>query len=208
MSVSQEQLARIVAQARNRESQGYFEKVRQGDQRAASLFARLIAFDLNPSGSGADVGWLTKTPGESNVEGFAEDAICGNAHPDDLANVIDLVNGAGAKGASIGGSVKERRRHNQWFRPQALTAEEMLFLREGIPAPVPQPPAHPQQPYPSEPGYWNNFTKEVKKRYPNGELNDEAFRWFTRTAYDIGAGMDRDESAAKHLKELDEQIGR
>lgn len=78
---------------------------------------------------------------------------------------------------------------------------------EPFPAPTPAPsPA--QQPYPSEPGYWNNFTAEVKKRYPGGQLNDEAFRWFTRTAYDIGAGMDRDESAAKHLKELDDQIGR
>lgn len=139
MSVSTEQLNRILSEARALEAQGYFWRVKAGDQKAASLFARLVAFNVNPSGFVNDVGWLSKSPGESQVEGYAEDAICGNADPSDLANVIDLVNGAGAANASIGGAVKERRTNNQWVKPLSLTTAELNYLLVG--APVPPPPA-------------------------------------------------------------------
>src|SRR5688572_5416393 len=101
MGVSTEQLQRAVSAAKSREAQGYFWRVRGGDQRAASLFARLVAFDLNPSGDGGDYGWLTKRPNEQNVDGYAEDAIVLGSNPSDLMNVVDMVNGAGAPGASI-----------------------------------------------------------------------------------------------------------
>jgi hypothetical protein len=138
MGVSQEQLNRAVTAARAREAQGYFGKVKAGDQRAASLFARLVAFDLNPTGSLQDYGWLSKSPGETQVDGYAEDAIVFTANQADLLNVVDLVNGAGAPGASIGGAVKERRASNLWVKPKPLTQEETDYLFSGS-TPIPQP---------------------------------------------------------------------
>lgn len=140
MSVTDEQLKAAVDAARARESQGYFAKAKAGDQRAASLFVRLVAFDLNPSGSSSGFGWLTKQPGESQVDGYAEDAIVYGASPSDLQNVIDLVNGAGAPNASIGGAVKERRPANLWAAPHALSAEEMAYLAPVAPPTPIQPP--------------------------------------------------------------------
>jgi len=139
MSISNDQLQRAVSAARVRESQGYFGRVKAGDQTAASLFVRLVADDLNPSGKPTDYGWLSKSPGESQVDGYAEDAICFGADPSDTQNVVDLVNGAGAPGASIGGAVKERRAHNIWVKPQPLQVAELSYLLEGG-APMPLPP--------------------------------------------------------------------
>jgi hypothetical protein len=181
MSVPSEQLQRVVNAAKAREAQGFFEKVRAGDQKAASLFVRLVAYDVNPSGSGADVGWLTKSPGETQVDGWAEDAVCGNSDPNDRANVIDLVNGAGAPGASIGGSVKERRENNRWYRPEPLTASEMLYLRAGIPAP--QPPTYP--PYPGD-EVFDAIGDQLFADYARAEHAPDGGmgRWFGRTEYD------------------------
>lgn len=209
MGVSQAQLNRAITQARAREAQGYFALVKQGDQRAASLFVRLVAYDLNPNGHTSDYGWLTKAPGETQVDGYAEDAICGNADFNDLANVVDLVIGAGAAGASIGGSVKERRPTNRWAAPQPLNAEEMDYLLSGA-EPIPHPPQG--QPYPDEQSWWPNvFDVQVGARYsaagkvyPDGP---SAFRWASRTAYDIAAGMTKEDSLAKHLKELEAALG-
>jgi hypothetical protein len=144
MPVTQPQLDRILQLARARESMGYFARVKAGDQKAASLFARLIAYDDNPEGSSAKSGWLSKVPGESQVDGWAEDAICGNADSGDLHNVIDLVNGAGAPGASLPGrliieDLKPRREANHWAAPKALTSDELAYLQGGavvVPPPV------------------------------------------------------------------------
>lgn len=211
MSVSNEQLQRAIAAARAREAQGYFARVKAGDQRAASLFARLVANDLNPSGYVNDYGWLSKSPGESQVDGYAEDAICGNADPNDLANVVDLVNGAGAPGASIGGAVKERRSSNKWVKPLQLTTAELDYLLAGG-QPIPSHPPEVVQPYPDELSWWPKvFDVEVAKRYqqagkvyPDGPA---AFRWASRTAYDIRGGLTKEESLAKHLKELEQELG-
>jgi hypothetical protein len=141
MSVPNEQLQRAINQAKVRESQGYFTKVKVGDQKAASLFVKLIAFDLNPTGSGADFGWLSKSSGETQVDGFAEDAICFTSDPSNLQNVVDMVNGAGAPNASIGGGVKERRVNNLWVKPKALTAEELTYIFVSVSPPqATQPP--------------------------------------------------------------------
>lgn len=72
-----------------------------------------------------------------------------------------------------------------------------------------------QQPYPDETpqiGWWDSvFTPEVRQRYERaGSVypdNDRAFRWASRTAYDIAAGMTKEASLAKHLKELEDELG-
>lgn len=72
-----------------------------------------------------------------------------------------------------------------------------------------------QQPYPDETpetGWWETvFDVEVSKRYaqvqrtyPDGP---RAFRWASRTAYDIAAGLTKEQSLAKHLKELEDELG-
>ena len=145
--ISDAQLSRAVTAARKREAQGYFDKVKAGDQRAAALFAQLVANDLNPLfdmsdfanlATWSDYGRLTKQPGEAQVDGYAEDSIVFGADPADLMNVVDLINGAGAPDASIGGAVKPRRSTNLWAAPKPLTDEELTYLR---PVAVPVPPA-------------------------------------------------------------------
>lgn len=191
MGISPEQLQRAIAKARALQSQGYFTKVAQGDQHAASLFARLVAYELNPVGSRSDYGWLSKSPGESQVDGFAEDAIVFGADDSDLQNVVDLVNGAGAAGASIGGAVKERRPHNKWVAPKPLTTNELSFLREGAAPPVPQPPQYP--PYPGD-EVWDAMgvvlfadykrANDIRPNDPNTLPNPGMSRWFGRVEYD------------------------
>jgi hypothetical protein len=128
------------------EAEGYFEKARGGDHRAPSLFARLVAYRLNPTGAPSSWGWLRKGGGK-NVDGYSEDAIVFTADPSNLRNVVDVVAGAGASGASIrwSGAV-ERRADDTWEAPRPLTAEELSYLKPGAePAPVPpvEPPAPP-----------------------------------------------------------------
>ena len=209
MSISQAQLDRAIAQARVRESQGYFTRVAAGDQVAASLFVRLVAHDLNPQGFTSEYGWLSKTPGETNVDGWAEDAICANADPNDLMNVVDMVNGAGAPGASIGGSVKQRRPTNRWVRPQPLTDAEVAYLLEGS---QPVPPPTPQFPYPDENTTGKAFQVRVKQAYvdanrPFPDPNDQdAFRHFMRYGYSCHE-MPEPDAANKHIAELRAQLG-
>lgn len=197
--VSNEQLQRAIAQCHVRESQGYFTKVKAGDQRAASLFARLIAGDLNPAGSGSDYGWLSKQPGEANVDGYAEDAICFGADPTDLQNVVDLVNGAGAANASIGGAVKERRPANLWVKPQPLSQADLDYLLQGS---QPQPPAH--TPYPGD-AVWDAVGVTLFADYARGgqSPNPQMGRWFGRTIWDATEG-----DAAGHVLTVDESIAK
>lgn len=185
MGVPNEQLQRAIAAARTRESQGYFGRVQAGDQRAASLFVRLVAGDLNPSRSTADYGWLTKSPGESQVDGYAEDAICFGADPYDLQNVVDMVNGAGAPGASIGGAVKERRTSNHWATPWPLTQEELDYLRAGS-APGPSPGGNP---YPGD-DVWDAVGVKLFADYGAAGVypNPQMGRWFGRTIWDATEG--------------------
>lgn len=217
MSVSQQQIDLILAQARVREMQGYFEKARSGDQRAASLFARLIAYDVNPTGTGSEVGCLSKTLGETNVDGFAEDAVCCNNAPSDLQNVLDLVNGTGAPNASIPSRVlvsdlKQRRVENLWVKPQPLSAADMGYLLSGGPPPLPPQPPVPTFPYPDENTAVKAYQARVKasynavgRKFPD-EQDSDAFRHFTRYGYDCDK-MPEPDSANKHIKELRRELG-
>lgn len=131
------------------EAEGWFERARQGDGRAASLFARLVAYTLNPNGDPSGWGWLSKPSGR-NYDGYAEDAIVFGADPNNLHNVIDLVAGAGAPRASIRWSPPQPRRpDNVWVAPRPLTADELGYLSSQMaptsptPVPFPTPPPPP-----------------------------------------------------------------
>ncbi len=125
------------------EAEGFFERARGGDHRAASLFARLAAYRANPSGSSSSWGWLRKGGGQ-NVDGYAEDAIVSNANPTDVLNVYDLVSGAGAPGARVSfNGPLPRRTSDVWEAPRALSAGELSYLKPGasVDPPPPPPPA-------------------------------------------------------------------
>lgn len=67
------------------------------------------------------------------------------------------------------------------------------------------------QPYPDEPTWWTWYQNEVASRYHLAGLpfpdNAAAFIWFSRCGYDIGAGMEKDAAARKHLKGLEQALG-
>ncbi len=69
-----------------------------------------------------------------------------------------------------------------------------------------------QQPYPDENSWWPDvFDVEVGSRYATAGIlypdGAAAFRWASRTAYDIAAGMTKEQSLAKHLTELEAELG-
>jgi len=69
-----------------------------------------------------------------------------------------------------------------------------------------------QQPYPDEVAWWEGvFDVEAAKRYaaavPSQPYpNPRSARWSNRTAYDIAAGLTKEQSMAKHLKELEDEL--
>lgn len=71
------------------------------------------------------------------------------------------------------------------------------------------------QPYPDETlvtGWWPSvFDVEVGKRYAEAKRpypdGPGAFRWAARTAYDIAGGLTKEASLAKHLLELEAELG-
>lgn len=78
--------------------------------------------------------------------------------------------------------------------------------------PEPGPTPEPVQPYPDEQTWWPQvFDVEVGARYAKvGRTypdNAGAFRWASRTAYDIRDGLTKEESLAKHLVELEQELG-
>lgn len=211
MNPTQTDVDRAVAAARTLESQGYFVRVKAGDQRAASYFTRMVAYEVNPSGNPSDFGCLSKTPGETQVDGFAEDALCFGNNPADRQNAVDMINGAGAPNASIGGGIKERRENNLWVKPVPLTADQVSYLLNGgQPQPIPPPP--PSFPYPDEGTAVLAFQNRVKKAYTDvGRIfpdpNDsDAYRHFSRYGYSC-KGMPEPDAANKHIKELRAQLG-
>jgi hypothetical protein len=216
MPVSQPHLDRILQMAQAREAQGYFVRVKAGDQRAASLFARLVAYDVNPSGDRTLCGWLSKTSGETNVDGWAEDAIAGNGDQADLLNVIDLVGGSGAPGATLvtrltPADLKERRTNNLWVAPKPLTADELSYLTGGgvVVPPIPPVPATPVYPsYESLGGDegGKKITRLLEEDYKRAEkpgLDGECGTWPHRTNYDFLVGNCKtiEASIAKHQPE-------
>lgn len=189
MGVSQVNLNRAYEAAKAREADGYFAKVKAGDQRAASLFARLVAYDLNPYGRTSDYGWLTKQPGEAQVDGYAEDAIVFGVDQSDLQNVVDLIVGAGAPGASITAQVKERRPSNRWATPSELTEEEMAYLGGG--QSVPEAPQYPSYEALGGDATGIAVTRQLEadyKRAGRPGLDADSGAWLNRVLYDYLTG--------------------
>lgn len=123
--------------------EGYFERCAAGSRRGCSLFARLLAHQLNPTASPSGWGWLSKNPGETQHDGFAEDAIVYGNNSTNFRNVIDLVVGAGAPGARANwpSTFIERRNGNNWVAPRQLDAADLDYLKPGgTPTPPPPPP--------------------------------------------------------------------
>lgn len=209
--VPSDQLQRVADQANVRKSQGYFGRAESGDKRACSLFARLVGCDLNPSGKASDYGWLSKVPPESNEDGYADDALCYTADPSNLLNVVDLINGAGAPGATIPARIdapKERRSTNLWVKPQPLTAEELSYLMSGG---SPQPPQPPQPTIPSYEAMGGDeggkkVTRLMEADYKTAGkagLDGDSGAWQWRTAYDFIGGKFKtiEASIAQHQPE-------
>lgn len=64
-------------------------------------------------------------------------------------------------------------------------------------------------PYPNENTFWLAYETRVKALYNavGREPDLQAFRWFTRPSYDIGAGMRTEDARGKHLLELARALG-
>lgn len=145
--IPQTQIQQAVAAATALRAQGYFARVQQGDVTAASYFARLVAYTVNPQGDPNGFGCLGKTPGETNVEGFADGAIVYGANEFDLENVLKIVTQVGSTNAGIGSAVQPRRPENHWVAPQPLSVDRMRYLNPSYdpaptPTPTPQPPSN------------------------------------------------------------------
>lgn len=197
------------------ERQGYFERCRQGDPTAASLFTRLCAYLMNPNGDPTGYGWLTKQPGENNIDGYSIDAIVYTNNQADLMNVADIITGAEAPGATTTWQApKPRRAGNRWEAPKPLTSDQLLYLRPAGP-PQPKPPDPPQPKPPAvvpydEPWLQTVVRPAVVGRYQAAKraLDDQYPIWMTRTLYDhVAMGLSKEDSLTKHLKELNAALG-
>jgi hypothetical protein len=123
--------------------EGYAARLAAGDTRAASLFARLVAFRMNSQGRTDKPGWLKKGGG-NNVDGYSVDAIVLNANPNDLFNVIDLVRAAEAPSASPQwNGPLPRRTIDVWDAPRQLSTADLTYLKPVGPGPPPPPPPPP-----------------------------------------------------------------
>lgn len=116
-------------------------------------------------------------------------------------NAWDCIPGAGADGY----------RFEADDAPFYLEAAQFVFVPakpagSGTTPPPVIPPAAATYPYPDEPTFWTAHTNEVKRRYPGGVLNDEAFRWFSRAGHN-SALMPPAEASKRAIKELDDITG-
>lgn len=204
--------------------EGYFARVASGDTRAASLFARLVALKMNPTARQTLPGWLAKGGGH-NVDGFAEDAIVLNANPSDLFNVVDLVSGAGAPGASpVWNGPLPRRASDVWAPPQALSAPDLNYLKPGgvvepggppQPKPTcPDPKAHQPKIYFGDPVFDSVGAALLEDYAAAGHLPNAGIgRWFGRTIWDATAGDETgrvltiEDSIKKHRNEWRAALG-
>jgi hypothetical protein len=89
-----------------------------------------------------------------------------------------------------------------------------LPLAQPLTQPLAQPLTQPTaaavtQAYPDEATWWTALFEEIDRLYgmANHPHDLGTFKWSTRTAYDIGTGMDKDKAKAKHLAELREALG-
>lgn len=102
-----------------------------------------------------------------------------------------------------------------WGEKKALSPK--LFV-PAVDATIALPPVEPKPPvpkpdfpqrYPDEPTWWTALLDEIGALYAKkGEaFNLGMFKWSTRIAYDIGAGMEKERAKAIHLAELKRALG-
>lgn len=185
------------------EDAGQFRRAAGGDQRAASLFVRAAAQLANPNGADrTSWGWLSKSPGESQVDGYSEDSLVLGDSPSNLQNVYDFVAGTGRVGASIiyTPSAVQRRPSNVWVAPRPLTAAEQAYLGGGTIDPPP-PPVKP--PYAGDQVWWETLGNPLEQdmALAGQTLNAGSSVWFARVGYDhYVQGMTIAEATAKHRR--------
>lgn len=199
------------------EDAGAFRKAAGGDQKAASLFVRAAAQMANPNGTATTSwGWLSKNPGESQVDGFAEDALCLGNDPSNLSNVYDFVGGTGAPGARIlyTAGPGPRRSTNLWVAPRPLSPSELAYIGLGsgtpIPEPKPEPKPQPKKPYPGDAFFIDHVGKplEADMALAGQTLNAGSATWFARTIWDhVAEGMTIEDSVKKHRAEWRAVLG-
>lgn len=129
-------------------AQGYFRKVKNGDERAASYFSRMVAARANPEGVKSGWGALRKTAGGFNVEGYADGAIVFGDNPTDRKNVLKIVTQVGShdpNAIGIGSAVQDRRDVDIWEKPVPLSAALGNYLLDGG-TPLPEQPPTPPPP--------------------------------------------------------------
>lgn len=186
MNPTLDDVKRAVDVAKSLEAQGYFTKVKQGDEKAASYFSRMVASKVNPSGNPNDWGWLSKPAGGFNIEGFADGAIVFGNNPSDLNNVLKIVVQVGSSNPNdikIGDSVQQRRPQDVWFCPVPLPDSVVSYITG-------------QAPTPAFPSYEVDFggdklaTEQIgiplESDYIKAgqRLNSGSATWFARTYYD------------------------
>jgi hypothetical protein len=148
MNPTTDDVKRALAAASRLVSEGYFAKVKTGDERAASYFSRMVAARANPDGIKSDWGALRKTAGGFNVEGYADGAIVFGNNPSDLRNVLKIVTQVGSDNPNaiqIGDQVQERRPVDVWESPVPLPSSLGTYLLNGG-VPLPPPPVVPPPP--------------------------------------------------------------
>lgn len=147
-----------------------------------------------------------------NLTDISDDALCffgegadhvinsaGTRFP---ASVIDVIGGAGGPNPQPAWNVVSD--------PNAPI--KTGFVEPGSTPSEPVPVPTPGQPYPDEQTWWPQvFDVEVSRRYAAKGLaypdNAKAFRWASRTSYDIADGLTKEASLSKHLKELEQELG-
>lgn len=217
MNPTTDDVRRAVAAARDLEAQGYFVKVKQGDERAASYFARMVAAKSNPSGNPNDWGALTKPAGGFNVEGFADGAIVFGNNPSDLSNVLKIVVSVGntdPNAIHIGDAVQPRRTVDVWASPVPLPdALGVYLLNGGQPKPVPPPkPVYPSYEALGGDEGGKKITRILEADYKRAGmrgLDGDCGAWQQRVSYDFLTGICKtvDEAIKKHRDEWCQTLG-
>lgn len=205
---TQADVDRAVAVATSLQQQGYFARVKTGDEKAASYFSRMVASTVNPSGAPTDWGWLSKPAGGFNVEGYADGAIVFGNNAADLLNVLKIVTQVGSTNPNdiqIGKAVQPRRPVDVWVVPIPLPPSIPDYLLQG------GQPLPPQATLPSYEAMGGDeggkkVTRLMEADYKNAGkagLDGDSGAWQWRTAYDFIAGKFKtvEESIAQHQPE-------
>lgn len=158
----------VIAQV---EADGWFRRCQTSDLRGCALFTREVIRRLNPTGDPGSWGWLSKSGGEENADGYSVDAMVWTADAGNLRNVVDIIGGAGGGNprAGMGGFV-QRRPSNQWVRPVPLSAADAAYACMGACAgtqPQPPTPPQPQPPQPPPPPDYSEALAQIQMQLDN-----------------------------------------